>query len=156
MTDKHELRVSDRERQVAAERLRVFHDEGRLSFAEYDRRLADAYSSVTYGDLDKLFVDLPTGAGLEVAHPAPAATPARRVPAEPAVVSTLPTPLKVLWIIWGSVVLINLTVWLLVSIGNTDLAYFWPMWLAVPGVALVAVSAGVVGARGRHHGAPHP
>ena len=151
MSEKPELRVSDRERQGAADRLRAFHDEGRLSFAEYDRRLADAYASVTYGDLDRLFVDLPASTGAEVAHPAPAAPVPRTVPAEPAVVTTLPTALKVLWIIWGSVVLINLTVWLLVSIGNTDLAYFWPMWLAVPGVALLAVSAGVVGARGRRN-----
>jgi Domain of unknown function (DUF1707) len=149
LTKDREIRVSDNERQQAASRLRAAHDEGRLDFAEYDRRLADAYSSVTYGDLDKLFVDLPAGAGMDVVHPAPAAPVPRRIPAEPAVVSTLPTALKVLWIIWGSVVLINLTVWLLVSIGGTDLVYFWPMWLAVPGVALVAVSAGVVGARGR-------
>jgi len=45
------------------------------------------------------------------------------------------------------VVSINVTVWLLVSLGNGDLEYFWPMWLAVPGAALFAVSASVLAAR---------
>src|SRR3954447_14027040 len=91
MSREREIRVSDRERQAAAERLRAAHDEGRLDFSEYDRRLADAYSSVNYADLHKLFVALPAAAGMGVAHPQPApaqpapAQPARRIPAEPAV-----------------------------------------------------------------------
>lgn len=59
MTEQRAVRVSDRERQVAADRLRAAHDEGRLGFAEYDERLAQAYSSITYADLDRLFADLP-------------------------------------------------------------------------------------------------
>jgi hypothetical protein len=152
MGERHELRVSDQDRQVAADRLRAAHDEGRLDFFEYDDRLARAYGSVTYGDLDKLFVDLPAGAGAEVAHvesgPAPAARAApRRVPAEPAVVTAMPTALKVLWTIWASVVAINLTVWLLVSLRSGGATYFWPMWLLVPGSVLFAVTAGVSAAR---------
>ena len=152
MAERHELRVSDRDRQVAAEKLRIAHNEGRLDFAEYDERLANAYSSVTYGDLDRLFVDLPAAGGFEVAHLSPGAPPAtppgaravpRRVPAEPSVLAAMPTALKVLWIIWASVVAINLTVWLLVSLGNHGPDYFWPMWLAVPGSVLLAVTVGV-------------
>src|SRR3954452_17594116 len=142
MSREREIRVSDRERQAAAERLRAAHDEGRLDFSEYDRRLADAYSSVTYADLDKLFVDLPAAAGMGVVHPQPApAQPVRRIPAEPAVTAALPTPLRVLWTVWAGVVGINLIVWLLVSLGNAELDYFWPMWLAGPGTALLAVTA---------------
>jgi hypothetical protein len=59
MVEREQLRVSDSERQSAADRLRRAHDEGRLDFAEYDRRLALAYGSVTYADLDQLFADLP-------------------------------------------------------------------------------------------------
>ena len=59
MTEQRDVRVSDRERQAAADRLRAAHDEGRLGFAEYDDRLAQAYGSVTYADLDRLFADLP-------------------------------------------------------------------------------------------------
>jgi hypothetical protein len=149
MSERRELRVSDDERQVAAERLRAAHDEGRLDLYEYDNRLAQAYSSVTYADLDRLFADLPVST-LSVAAPtsAPAVRPrGRRVLAEPAVVAGMPTALKVLWTVWASVVAINLTVWLLVSLGNSDLAYFWPMWLAVPGVVLLGATTAVTAVR---------
>src|SRR4051812_49596642 len=53
------MRVSDAERQAAAERLRVALADGRLDFLEYDVRLAKAFEAVTYADLDKLFTDLP-------------------------------------------------------------------------------------------------
>src|SRR3954453_1277540 len=59
MVERERLRVSDSERQVAVDRLRMAHDEGRLDLDEYDRRLAAAYGSVTYADLDQLFTDLP-------------------------------------------------------------------------------------------------
>lgn len=137
------MRVSDRDRQAAADRLRVAHDEGRLDFAEYDDRLASAYRAVHFADLEPLFADLPVSSGVvEPAHrPSP---PAPRPPlaAHPAV-RHMPTALKVLWIVWASVVAINLTVWLLVSLGNGSLEYFWPMWLLVPGVVLGIVTAGV-------------
>jgi hypothetical protein len=136
------MRVSDRDRQAAADRLRVAHDEGRLDFAEYDERLASAYRAVHFADLEPLFADLPLSSGVvEPAHrPSP---PAPRPPlaAHPAV-RHMPTALKVLWIVWASVVAINLTVWVLVSLGNGTV-YFWPMWLLVPGVALGIVTAGV-------------
>lgn len=59
MVERQQWRVSDGERQAAVDRLRRAHDEGRLDFAEYDHRLAAAYGSVTYADLDQLFTDLP-------------------------------------------------------------------------------------------------
>jgi uncharacterized protein DUF1707/uncharacterized protein DUF4234 len=59
MTTARELRVSDSERQAAAQRLGAAWAEGRLDDAEYDRRLALAYAAVTYGDLEQLFPDLP-------------------------------------------------------------------------------------------------
>ena len=144
MTRERDIRVSDPERQAAADRLRAAHDEGRLDLSEYDRRLTDAYSSVTYTDLDKLFVDLPAATGMGVVHPQPTPPvepPPRRIPAEPSVTAGMPTPLKVLWTVWACVVTINLTVWLLVSLGNGQPDYFWPMWLAVPGAVLLAVTA---------------
>jgi hypothetical protein len=36
----------------------------------------------------------------------------------------------------------------LVSVGNGQPDYFWPMWLLVPGAVLAAVSASVLAARG--------
>jgi hypothetical protein len=53
------LRVSDAERQAAAESLGAAFRDGRLDPVEYDSRIARAYSAVTYADLDRLFSDLP-------------------------------------------------------------------------------------------------
>jgi Domain of unknown function (DUF1707) len=141
MTDRPDMRISDADRRAAGERLRLALSEGRLDFAEYDARLARAYGAVTYRDLDDLFADLPaSGSAL-----APA--PRVAVPAAPRAVHLVPTPLKVLWTIWLAVVAVNLTVWLLVSIGNGGVDYFWPIWLLVPGAALFGVTVGVVGSR---------
>jgi hypothetical protein len=160
VVDRPDMRISDADRQLAGERLRHAMGEGRLDFAEYDNRLAQAYDAKTYRDLDQLFADLPGPAGpdhpvVRVTPNSVVSTPGQRatVPAPPRATHLVPTPLKVLWTIWVAVVAINLTVWLLVSIGNGDLQYFWPMWLLVPGVALFGVTAGIVGSRvgGRSH-----
>ncbi len=146
MTEQRELRASDRDRQTAAERLRAFHDEGRLDFAEYDDRLARAYSSVTYSDLDRLFADLPaTAPAAPVARTPVARTPdARQVldaavacqRARPPALPNMPLILRILWINYAVVVIINLAVWFVAGSG-----YFWPMWLAIPGVVLGGATA---------------
>jgi hypothetical protein len=59
MTTARDLRVSDSEREAAAQRLGTAWAEGRLDDVEYDRRLSQAFAAVTYGDLDQLFTDLP-------------------------------------------------------------------------------------------------
>jgi hypothetical protein len=148
MSNEREIRVSDGERQAAAERLRAAHDEGRLDFAEYDNRLAQAYSSVTYEDLDRLFADLPV---TTLVPASPGRPPA--VPTAPAQVDRrggfagLPLVLRILWINWVFVVAVNLTVWMLINVGDDETDYFWPMWLAVPGVVLLGASAGVIAVR---------
>jgi DUF1707 SHOCT-like domain len=145
MVERERLRVSDSERQAAVDRLRLAHDEGRLDLDEYDQRLAAAYSSVTYGDLDQLFLDLPASGSLPAVHRP--AGPARRQAAAVAVPAgafgRMPLALKILWINYAAVLAINLTVWLLVSLGADQAIYFWPMWLLIPGVALGTVTAGV-------------
>jgi len=144
VSTRSEMRVSDAERQAAADRLRAFHADGRLDLLEYDNRLAAAYSAVTYGDLDTLFADLPASSPSVVAPhaPAPAYVPPKQV-LDGMVVADMNLALKILWTIWTGAVLINLTVWLLVSLGAADPAYFWPMWMAVPGVALFGATVGV-------------
>jgi len=150
MTEQRDLRVSDRDRQVAADRLRAAHDEGRLHFAEYDDRLAAAYSAVTYADLDRLFADLPVNRPAAVV-PATAAArvPARRRQPDALAVrfARLPIALKILWTLWATAMAVNLTVWTLVGVGNGEMTYFWPVWLLVPGVALAGVTAAVTAAR---------
>ena len=138
MTTDRLMRVSDAERQAAAERLRAAMADGRLDLLEYDNRIAAAYRAVTYSDLDQLFTDLP--------GPNPV-VPAPRIPDRPPVldglvVADMHLALKILWTIWGGAVVINLTVWLLVSLGS-GMQYFWPMWMAVPGVALLGATVGV-------------
>jgi Domain of unknown function (DUF1707) len=143
VVERAQLRVSDSERQGAVDRLRLAHDEGRLDLDEYDRRLAAAYASKTYGDLDQLFLDLPES-GRSPAAVIPAPRSAAQLAVRPGgVFVRMPLPLKVLWIIYASVVAINVTVWLLVSLSIGDAAYFWPMWLIIPGGALATVTASV-------------
>src|SRR3954462_11016242 len=106
-----DMRVSDRDRQAAAERLRLALGEGRLDLLEYDDRLAKAYAPVTYGDLEPQFTDLPPASAMAepVVPPTPDPRPAPR-PVRPA--ARLPTARKVLWTVWAAVVAITLTVWL--------------------------------------------
>ncbi len=150
MSTRPEMRVSDRERQVAADRLRAAHDEGRLDFSEYDHRLGLAYQAVTYRDLDQLFADLP-------ATPSPpvpaygAARPPTVVPDGRGAFARLPLALKILWVNYAVVVAINVTVWLLVSVTNAEAIYFWPIWLLVPGAVLFGVTATVQAARRRRY-----
>ncbi len=48
-----------------------------------------------------------------------------------------------LWRIWAAAVGVNVVVWLLVSLSNADLVYFWPMWVAGPsGAVLVFATIG--------------
>ena len=150
-SDRELLRVSDAERQAAADRLRAAHAEGRLDLLEYDTRLALAYGAVTYRDLDRLFTDLPAHAAHAAVAPAsPRPIPPVRVPvpAGPGAPG-VPTALKVLWTVWAFVLLISLTVWTLVSLDNGEAEYFWPMWLLVPGAALCGASAITAVARSR-------
>ena len=87
MTTERQLRVSDAERQAAAEQLGAAMADGRLDPVEYDERIALAYAAVTYGDLDRLFVDLPgpRNYGIPQPYPPPSAGPVghHRMPGVP-------------------------------------------------------------------------
>ena len=68
--------------------------------------------------------------------PAPQAAVVRR-----GAFASLPTPLKVAWTVWATVVSINVVVWVLVS-ATSHLIYPWPLWVAGPwGVVLLGVTA---------------
>jgi hypothetical protein len=140
------MRVSDAERQAAAERLRLALADGRLDFVEYDDRLAKAFQAVTYADLERLFSDLPASGAPVLPVVAPQSVPAHTVPGRSGPTG-LPLPLKIMWTIWSVAMLVNLTVWLLVSIGNGGPDYFWPMWLFVPGAALAGATVMVQAVR---------
>lgn len=135
-----EVRASDSDRQAVVDQLRTAVDEGRLGLIEWNERVARAYQSRTYAELAEVSADLPA----VQPKPAPRSKPAPRLSDDSSgVIRELPTPLKVLWTVWLSVVLINLVVWAMVS-ATGDLKYFWPAWVAGPtGAGLLGVSVGV-------------
>ena len=146
MEDRPDLRASDADRQQVVERLRGGLDEGRLKMDEYLERMELAYEAVTYGDLVPLYRDLPEARPVakaqDAAPPAPVPAPQADVVRRGAFAS-LPTPLKVLWTIWLTVVSINVVVWVLASATSAHLIYPWPLWVAGPwGVVLLGLSFG--------------
>ncbi len=70
--DRDRLRVSDADREQAAERLRQAAGDGRITLTELDERLELAYAARTYADLDAVTSDLP-GPGVAVQPAQPAA-----------------------------------------------------------------------------------
>ncbi|MDT5039066.1 MAG: hypothetical protein QOE51_51 [Actinoplanes sp.] len=135
------LRAADADRHRIAEQLKAALDEGRLSLGEYDERVRDAYAAHTYAELLILVADLPRP-GLSAAE-----VHARRAAEARKAARKLPTAILVLWTIWGSLVAINVAVWVIVSATVTGGVYPWPIWLLVPGAALGAVTVGVQGIR---------
>jgi hypothetical protein len=139
------MRAGDGDRNQVVELLREALDEGRLTLPEYDERVATAYRSVTYADLNTLLADLPQTSRGTVSIPVPKQPPVRlSPPAEPAKPKRMPTAMMVLWTIWGSAVAINIAVWLTVMVTTGHWMYPWPLWVAIPpGVALLGVTIGV-------------
>jgi hypothetical protein len=147
MEDRPDMRASDADRQEVVERLRGALDEGRLKMDEYLERMERAYEAVTYGDLVPLCRDLPEARPVAkpetTARPAP---PSAKAPRAEVVrrggFAGLPTPIKVLWTVWATVVSINVVVWVLVSATTAHLLYPWPLWVAGPwGVVLLGLTA---------------
>jgi hypothetical protein len=164
MEHRPDMRASDVDRQEVVDRLRGALDEGRLKMDEYLQRMSSAYQAVTYGDLAPLCADLPetrpetrqVTAGREASRPAPApmAQPRAEV-ARRGAFASLPTPLKVLWTIWATVVSLNVVIWVLVSATTAHLIYPWPVWVAGPwGVILLGISAGTAAIRRGNRPAP--
>lgn len=54
-----EVRISDADRQLVAERLRAAHDDGYLDLSEFDERVAEVWRLRTRGDLARVTRDLP-------------------------------------------------------------------------------------------------
>jgi hypothetical protein len=131
------MRAADADRHQIAEQLKSALDEGRLSLGEYDDRVREAYAARTYAELLHLVADLPKP-GLSAAE-----VNARRAAELKREARKLPMALMVLWTIWGAATAVNVAVWFLVALPYGFAVYPWPIWLLVPGVALVAVTVGV-------------
>jgi DUF1707 SHOCT-like domain len=131
-----DMRVSDAERQAVEERLRMAQSVGQLDIHEYDERVQSVWGARTRGELDRVMADLPV--------PPPAATPARKSSRQVFADTGGGTAMRVLTIIWLSVVAVNLVVWGLVSATAGEPIYPWPIWLAPSGaVLLVLYLAGI-------------
>ncbi len=61
MARQAQIRASDADRERIADRLREAAAEGRLLTHELEQRLTAAFTARTYGELDALVFDLPTG-----------------------------------------------------------------------------------------------
>ncbi len=137
MGERRELRVSDAERQAVADRLLAAMSKGRLDLGEYDRRLTQAYDSVSFGDLNRLLADLPAGRS----------SVALRRPAAAIGIPAVPTALKVLWAVWLAMLAIAAIIWSVVKMGSGAGVPLWPVWLLVAGAPLPGVTVGAVAAR---------
>jgi Domain of unknown function (DUF1707) len=82
---RRQLRVSDADREQAAEVLRQAAGDGRITFDELDQRLEAAYGARTYGDLTEVTADLPAPGEAPAGPPqtAPGTFPAARIGGEP-------------------------------------------------------------------------
>jgi len=74
MSDPGGMRISDADREAAAQRLHTAMGEGRITLAELEERLDAVYAAKTYADLQPPLADLPGGGAI--------ASPGAAVPAE--------------------------------------------------------------------------
>jgi hypothetical protein len=137
------LRAADADREAVAAALGRHMAAGRLSLAEYEDRVAQAWSARTYGDLASLTADLP-------ASPSAAASPpgsADRATGRAAWPSSS-SPVRAWsehggsaghgWQSWATTSVTVLVVYLATALGTQELHYFWPIWVIGPwGAALL-------------------
>jgi len=146
------LRAADADRAAVAEALGAHMSAGRLTVAEFDERLAQAYAAKTYGELATLTVDLPP---LEKTNSA--AVPAPRGESRPSPAACGSSTAwgggwdhGHSWRAWLSTSLIVLTIWAVTSLASWELHYFWPIWVIGPwGAVLLAQTITGSGVRAR-------
>lgn len=138
-----DYRVSDRDREAFAARLATAFQDGRLDAAEYEQRLGLVYAAKTFRDLIPQTLDLPDRD--HVVGPAGVVAPVAGAGVVPAggndlatTPSRMPTALRVLWTIWGSIVAVNVVVYAIVAV-TSDVSYPWPLWVAGPSGAVLGV-----------------
>ncbi len=126
-----DMRVSDAERQAVEERLQVAQSVGQLDIHEFDERVRSVWGARTRGELDRVTVDLPA--------PPPAAPPVRKPSRQVFADTGGGMAMRVLTVIWLSIVAVNLVVWGLVSATDDAPVYPWPIWLAPSGAVLLVL-----------------
>jgi fatty acid desaturase len=131
-----EIRAADTDRSAVAEVLGRALQEGRLTVAEYDERLAAAYAARTHADLAPLTADLPT----------PAPRPAEQ---RATYGSCGGGDLRQAWRGYLTVAFIVWAVYLTSSLAG-GFSYPWPVWVVGPwGAVLLARTLTTRGALAR-------
>jgi hypothetical protein len=141
------LRASDADRTAVAQQLGRALSDGRLTVAEYDERVSQAWAARTYGDLDGLLADLPDAVP---ATQRPAAAPAGIPAPRPAGACASPGG-RGAWASWVTTAVIVTAIWLITTIG-AGVHYFWPIWVIGPwgAVLLARTVLGTPARRDRH------
>jgi Domain of unknown function (DUF1707) len=111
------MRVSDAERQVVQAELHRAHDEGRLTLAEFDTRVAGVWKAATRGELTRFTADLPKAA------------PSKAVVKGGSGMSLW---MRILVTVWLSVSVLNLAIWGMVSLTTDQPVHPWFLWVFVP------------------------
>jgi hypothetical protein len=133
------MRASDLDREATAAQLRAHATVGRLTLAELDERLADAYAAKTMGDLRKLTSDLPlladaTATSVSTTKALPTRQQRRSGRVERR--GGLPGGDRAVWGSYLSVSLMSFVIWLAVGVGGGEW-YPWWLWVAGPFGALM-------------------
>jgi hypothetical protein len=150
-----QMRAADTDRDAVAHRLGEHMTAGRLTVAEYEDRVARAYTAKTYGELADLTNDLPSSRPATRPAPQPAATgPCGAAPWGGAW-SAGPWR-RAVWGSWLSTAVIVTTIWLITCLSAGAFLYFWPIWVIGPwGAVLLAQTLSGGGGRSHRRHRPH-
>ncbi|WP_281180178.1 DUF1707 SHOCT-like domain-containing protein [Actinomadura hibisca] len=124
------LRASDADRNTTLEQLGDALAEGALDTPEYNRRLEQAVTATTVGQLTALTADLPVSrTALAKAEAARKAAQAQADKHE----------WRNEWGYWGGGALIMTVIWTINCVREHDLTFFWPVWpLGIWGAILLS------------------
>lgn len=149
-----EVRASDAERDVVAERLRTAYAEGRLDATELDERLSAVLASRTRGELVAPAADLPPpprrplDPGVRPAGSTAAGWAAAPVPVDPRRAAVRP-PRGVWWAVAGVAAAV-----LLIAGLASGATHAWLLWVLVLGVVVARRRSSAAGHRRRRSGPP--
>ncbi|MEJ3653932.1 DUF1707 domain-containing protein [Actinomycetes bacterium KLBMP 9759] len=123
-----DMRASDADREKVLDRLRVAHVEGRIDVLEFDERVAAALSARTYGELEKLTVDLPKPKKSKSVEPRTAAGKPKKGESD----------FRQAVSAWAGASAVTFTIWLIIGL-TAGFTYPWFIWVAGPWGAIILV-----------------
>lgn len=125
------IRISDAERQETADRLKLAHDEGRLTLTEYDERVREAYAARTRADLDTLLSDLPSVRTRDLPAVVERKEAEKRAEDRAAYLGE--------WRSWAGTAVTLIGIWGVISLATGGATFFWPIFpIGIWGVVLLA------------------